>query len=272
MEVQTLPHLPCVNLLGVTIDPLPLQDLLGRMEQALRENQRLLIANVNTHALNLAAEHPDFRTLLNRADIVFCDGIGVRLGAWLTGQRLPHRYTPPDWIDELCRRCRDGGHSLFFLGAKPGVAERAARILAARWPGLTIAGAQHGYFDKTPGSAENDQMVAQINAARPQVLLVGFGMPLQEEWLDANWSGLDVNVALTVGALFDYVAGEVPRPPRWMTDHGLEWLGRLLIEPGRLWRRYLVGNPLFLWRALGQRALGQRALGTKISPQSRRER
>lgn len=272
MEVQTLPHLPCVNLLGVTIDPLSLQDLLGRIEQALRANQRLLIANVNTHALNLAAEHPDFRTFLNRADIVFCDGIGVRLGAWLTGQRLPHRYTPPDWIDELCRRCRDGGHSLFLLGAKPGVAEKAAGILAARWPGLTIAGAQHGFFDKTPGAFDNERVVAQINEARPQMLLVGFGMPLQEEWLDANWPRLDVNVALTVGALFDYVAGEVPRSPRWMTDHGLEWLGRLLIEPRRLWRRYLVGNPLFLWRALGQRARGQRVRGTKISPQSRRER
>lgn len=258
---------PRVTLLGVTIDPLSLDALLDRMEAALRAHARLRVCYVNAHALNLAADQPHFRTLLNRADIVFCDGFGVRLGAWLTGQRLPHRYTPPDWIDELCRRCRDGGHSLFLLGAKPGVAEKAAAILAERWPGLTIAGAHHGYFDKTPGSAENGQVVAQINAARPGVLLVGFGMPAQEMWLDANWPNLTVNVALTVGALFDYVAEEVPRAPRWVTDNGLEWLARLLIEPKRLGRRYLVGNPLFVWRVLGQRLRD----GSKHSPQSRKE-
>lgn len=259
--------LPRVTLLGVTIDPLSLDALLNCMEQALCANRRLLVANVNAHALNLAAEQPNFRAALNRADIVFCDGVGVRLGAWLTGQRLPHRFTPPDWIDELCRRCRDGGHSLFLLGAKPGVAEKAAQILADRWPGLTIAGTHHGYFDKTPGSAENEAVVAQLRAVRPNVLLVGFGMPAQEAWLDANWPHLAVNVALTVGALFDYVAGEVPRAPRWATDNGLEWLGRLLIEPRRLGRRYVVGNPLFVWRVLGQRMRG-----IKTPPQSRKER
>ena len=103
-------------------------------------------------------------------------------------------------------------------------------------------------------------MVAQINVASPGVLLVGFGMPTQEIWLDANWPDLTVNVALTVGALFDYVAAAVPRAPRWATDNGLEWLGRLLIEPRRLGRRYLVGNPLFVWRVLGQRLRGEKAI------------
>lgn len=256
-SVAPLPH---VTLLGVTIDPLSLDALLNRIEEALHTHRRLFIANVNAHALNLAVEQPDFQHTLNRADIVFCDGVGVRLGAWLTGQRLPHRFTPPDWIDELCRRCRDGGHSLFLLGARPGVAEKAAGILAERWPGLTIAGTHHGFFDKTPHSAENEQVLAQINAARPGVLLVGFGMPAQELWLDANWPDLTADVALTVGALFDYVAGEVPRAPRWITDNGLEWLGRLLIEPRRLGRRYLVGNPRFVARVLGQRLRGEKAI------------
>jgi len=256
---RSVAPLPRVTLLGVTIDPLSLDAVLVRIEQALSRGDRLLIANVNAHALNLAAEQPDFQDALNRADVVFCDGFGVRLGAWLTGQRLPHRFTPPDWIDELCCRCRDGGHSLFLLGAKPGVAEKAGAILAERWPGLTIAGTHHGFFDKTPGSAENEQVMAQINAVRPGVLLVGFGMPAQEMWLDANWPNLTVNAALTVGALFDYVAEEVPRAPRWVTDNGLEWLARLLIEPKRLGRRYLVGNPLFVWRVLGQRLRGEKA-------------
>ena len=252
MEAHALPQLPRVTLLGVTIDPLSLDALLDRMQASLRTGARQRICYVNAHALNLATEQPTFRTILNRADIVFCDGYGVVLGARLTGQRLPHRFTPPDWIDDLCRRCRDGGWSIFLLGAKPGVAEQAGRILVERWPGLTVAGTHHGYFDKTPGSAENEQVVAQINQARPDMLLVGFGMPAQEAWLDDHWSQLDVTVGLTVGALFDYVAGTVVRAPRWVTDNGLEWLGRLVVEPRRLGRRYLIGNPLFIWRVLRQ--------------------
>ena len=87
----------------------------------------------------------------------------------------------------------------------------------------------------------------------PDILIVGFGMPLQERWLMQNWENLDARVALTGGAVFDYVSGEVRRGPRVLTDNGFEWLARFLIEPGRLWRRYLVGNPLFLWRVLQQR-------------------
>ena len=125
--------------------------------------------------------------------------------------------------------------------------------ICARYPGLRIAGTYHGYFDKTPGSPENEAVLQRINAARPNILILGFGMPLQERWLLENWERVDANLALTGGAVFDYLSGELRRPPRWMTEHGLEWLGRMLIEPRRLWRRYVVGNPLFLWRVLLQR-------------------
>jgi N-acetylglucosaminyldiphosphoundecaprenol N-acetyl-beta-D-mannosaminyltransferase len=92
-----------------------------------------------------------------------------------------------------------------------------------------------------------------INATSPDILLVGLGMPIQERWLMENWGFVKAKVALPVGALFDYLAGEIPRAPHWMTDHGLEWLGRLIVEPRRLWRRYLLGNPRFLWLVLKQR-------------------
>ena len=126
-------------------------------------------------------------------------------------------------------------------------------ILKQQFTDLSIAGAQHGYFDKSPDSVENEAVLQAINATRPDILLVGLGMPLQERWLMENWDRIEAKVALPVGALFDYLAGEFPRAPRWMTDHGLEWLGRLIIEPRRLWRRYLLGNPRFLWQVLKQR-------------------
>jgi N-acetylglucosaminyldiphosphoundecaprenol N-acetyl-beta-D-mannosaminyltransferase len=153
----------------------------------------------------------------------------------------------------LGQKCAQHEYSFFLLGAKPGVAERAAAAIQKNAPGLRISGVYHGYFDKSASSPENKMVLDRINSNSTHILLVGFGMPLQEKWLQENWEALQINVALPVGAMFDFLAGETPRGPRWLTDHGFEWLTRLIIEPRRLWRRYLIGIPLFFWRVLLQR-------------------
>jgi N-acetylglucosaminyldiphosphoundecaprenol N-acetyl-beta-D-mannosaminyltransferase len=242
-----------VTLLGVQIHALPLDRLLMIIERTVLKRERALITYVNVHAANLAYEQPWLRAFFNRCDVVFCDGFGVKWGVQLLGGQLPERFTPPDWLPRLAQLSCQHGFTWFLLGNRPSIAEKAAERLRERYPGLQIAGMQHGYFDKTFGGAENEAVIHAINTTRPDILFVSFGMPLQERWLSENWARLNVNVALTVGALFDYVAGQTPRGPRWMTDHGWEWLARLLIEPRRLWKRYLVGNPLFLWRVLRQR-------------------
>ena len=191
--------------------------------------------------------------MLNAAEVVFCDGDGVRLGARWLGHRLPTRITYADWLWELARFAEPRGYSFFFLGARPDVADRAAARLQAQFPSLRIVGTHHGFFDKSIDGEENRAVLRQINEAQPNILVLGFGMPLQERWLLENWDRVEANIVLTGGAVFDYVSGELARAPRWMTDHGLEWLGRLLIEPKRLWKRYLVGNPVFLYRVLQQR-------------------
>ena len=136
------------------------------------------------------------------------------------------------------------------------MAEKAAVQLRARFPQLRIQGAYHGYFDKSPGHPENKATLEAIRAAQPDILLVGFGMPAQEKWLQENWERLDVSVAITVGALFEYISGELARGPRWMTENYLEWLARLIISPRRYAKRYLRDNPLFLVRILKQRFFG----------------
>ncbi len=243
-------NLKTIKLLGVNISTLRLKELLNQIVITFKENGQLRIANVNIFALNLAYEMPYFRQTLNNFDIVFCDGVGVQWAANLTGQSIPERYTPPDFANQLCQILIQENRSLFLLGAKPKVAERAALILQKKNKGLIIAGTQHGYFDKKFDSIENQAVIEKINQAQPSLLLVAFGMPQQEEWLAENWSSLKVNVALTVGALFDTLAGDIPRAPRWITDYGFEWLARLIIEPKRLWKRYLIGNPLFFWRLI----------------------
>jgi len=235
------------------INALTVQQLHEQINLVIRKKDRELMLHVNVHALNLAFQKPGLRGFLNQAYLVFCDGAGVMLGARLLGHNLPQRITYADWTWQLAEFAAPRGFTFFFLGARPGVADKAAANLKVRFPDLRIVGTHHGYFNKSPGSAENEAVIEQINAVKPNILIVGFGMPLQERWLMENWDRIDANVALTGGAVFDYVSGELQRAPRWMTDNGLEWLGRLLIEPRRLWKRYLIGNPLFIWRVFKQR-------------------
>jgi N-acetylglucosaminyldiphosphoundecaprenol N-acetyl-beta-D-mannosaminyltransferase len=137
------------------------------------------------------------------------------------------------------------------------VAEKAAARLQGRFGSLRIAGTHHGYFNKGIDHPENLTVVEHINRVRPDILILGFGMPLQERWLLENWDRLDARTALAGGAAFDFIYGDLKRAPGWMNNHGMEWLGRFLIEPRRLWHRYLIGNPLFLWRVVRYQMTGK---------------
>jgi N-acetylglucosaminyldiphosphoundecaprenol N-acetyl-beta-D-mannosaminyltransferase len=240
-----------INLLGVQVDQLSLRDLLQRIISFVVSDAQHRVLYANVHVLNAAYQDRELKHVLNQADLVYCDGAGVKWGARLLGEELPERMTGADWIYDLCATCQERGFSLYFLGGEPGVAARAAEILQARYRGLKIAGTHHGHYGHD--GPENDDIVAEINDLRPDILLVGFGTPLQEKWIHRNSSRLGAPVVWAVGALVDFVAGKIPRAPRWMLDHGLEWLYRLWVEPRRLWQRYVLGNPLFIWRVIRQR-------------------
>lgn len=242
-----------IEVLGVRVDRLTVGELHRRIERIIRSDGHGLVLNVNVHAINLAYRDPELRSFFNAAAVVFCDGAGVMLGARILGGHIPERITYADWMWQLAAFAAENGISLYFLGAHPGVAERAAGRLRERFPNLRIAGVRDGYFDKSPGGVENESVLQEIKAAKPDILITGFGMPLQERWLMRNWDRVEAHVALTGGAVFDYVSGKLRRGPRFLTDNGFEWLARLIVEPGRLWRRYVLGNPVFLLRVLRQR-------------------
>jgi N-acetylglucosaminyldiphosphoundecaprenol N-acetyl-beta-D-mannosaminyltransferase len=210
---------------------------------------------VNAHVLNQSRASTELRSTLETADLVYCDGYGVRLAAKALGVEIPHRMTGADWIWGLAALCEGNGQSVYLLGSEPGVAQEAARRLHRWFPRLRIVGAHHGYFDL--GSPHDERVIEDINERKPDILLVGMGTPKQELWVDRRWQQVDVDVLWTVGALFDYVSGRVPRAPAWLADNGLEWIFRLAIEPQRMWRqrmwrRYLLGNPVFISRVLSQ--------------------
>jgi N-acetylglucosaminyldiphosphoundecaprenol N-acetyl-beta-D-mannosaminyltransferase len=228
-----------LTLLGVEVDPLTIPELNARIAGAVVRGERLVVGGHNSHSVYLYHRDPAMRDFHARADVVRIDGMPLLLFARLLGCRLrrEQRVTYMDWLNPLLNEARKGGWRLFYLGGKPGVAESAAGMLRAEFPGLIVE-ARHGYI----GSSERENQVAldQINSFGAHVLMVGMGMPRQEHWILANLERVQANAILAVGACFDYVAGAIPTPPRWMGRTGLEWLYRLLSEPGRLWRRYLV--------------------------------
>jgi N-acetylglucosaminyldiphosphoundecaprenol N-acetyl-beta-D-mannosaminyltransferase len=205
---------------------------------------------VNAHVLNQSRENPVLRDTLEAADLIYCDGYGVRLAAKALDVEIPHRMTGADWIWGLAALCETEAKSVYLLGSEPAVAKAAADRLQSWYPGLQVSGTHHGYFE--PGSAHDDRVVEDINARRPDIVLVGMGTPKQELWVEHNAARVDTDVLWTVGALFDYVSGRIPRAPAWLADNGLEWIFRLAIEPQRMWRRYLLGNPVFVSRVMAQ--------------------
>jgi N-acetylglucosaminyldiphosphoundecaprenol N-acetyl-beta-D-mannosaminyltransferase len=205
---------------------------------------------VNAHVVNQSRVTPGLDLALQRADLVYCDGYGVRLAARVLGLPVPHRMTGADWIWGLATLCERSSQPIYLLGSEPPIAREAAARLRRWYPKLDVVGAHHGFFGLD--SPHNERVIEDINAHGPSIVLVGMGTPKQELWVDRYAERLNGAVVWTVGALFDYVSGHTPRAPRWLADNGLEWIFRLTIEPQRMWRRYLLGNPIFLSRVASE--------------------
>jgi N-acetylglucosaminyldiphosphoundecaprenol N-acetyl-beta-D-mannosaminyltransferase len=236
-----------VIMLGTNFHKLNVKDLIHYIVSQARLPKKTIVGNVNVRAMNFAYDLPWYRNFLNRSDLVFCDGFGVLLGAKCCGYSLDseHRMTCPDFIEDLAKSCEKTNTSIYILAGKPGVVDIAIRKLVCIAPNLNIQG-HHGYFDKQ--GAENDRVIQEINYLKPDVLYVGFGMPLQEKWIIDNLDRIEAKVFLPLGACLDFYTGSIYRGPKVMTNMGLEWVTRLLTEPHRLWSRYVIGNPLFFCR------------------------
>ncbi|KYC40582.1 hypothetical protein WA1_26045 [Scytonema hofmannii PCC 7110] len=196
----------------------------------------------NAHTMVTATKNTALAEALEHSDLLLADGSGVRWGSALLGTPIVHNLNGTDLVPALCKNGATKGLSVYLLGAKPSVAEEAATNLKKTYPGLVIAGTQDGYFSES----ETSQVLEAIRVARPHLLLVAMGVPLQEIWIDRYASQLPGITCMGVGGLFDFVAERVPRAPSSIRAIGMEWLWRLAMEPKRLWRRYFIGNFIFL--------------------------
>jgi N-acetylglucosaminyldiphosphoundecaprenol N-acetyl-beta-D-mannosaminyltransferase len=238
------PTPPILHFFGIDITNTTMDEAVDWMVKRVRNSATAFVAFVNPDCLNIAYGHEKYRQVLSHATRVLPDGIGINLGCRMMGVSLLANVNGTDLFPRLCERAAAEGVSLFLLGAKPGVAETVSRKMQERFPGLAIAGVQDGYFKPE----ETERVIEEINQSQANILLVAFGAPKQEQWLAEHHDKLKPWVRVGVGGLFDFYSGRFPRAPIWMREIGLEWTWRLLQEPGRMWRRYLIGNPLFLYR------------------------
>jgi N-acetylglucosaminyldiphosphoundecaprenol N-acetyl-beta-D-mannosaminyltransferase len=237
-----------LSILGVAIDDVTEEQALARIATFITAGGPHQIVTVNPEFVMEARHNVAFRATLAAADLATPDGIGLLLVARWRGTPLRGRVTGVELTNLVAAEGARRGWSVFLLGAAPGVAERAAAALQARYSGLRIAGCYAG----SPGPEDEPGIRSLILAARPDVLLVAYGHPAQDLWIARNQPHVRVPVAIGVGGVFDYLAGVAPRAPGWMRRLGLEWLYRLARQPRR-WRRILTAVPLFLWAALRER-------------------
>jgi len=236
-----------LTVLGVTILNVTKSRGIELLENVFRQNQARAhsVFFVNANVLNLACGDPAYRAVLQGSDFVFADGTGIRWAARLQGVRLADNLVGTDFTPALFSATAGRGYSYFLLGGDENTVVQAAGYAQDRFPGWRLAGYHHGFLKD---DSHNAAALEKINAARPHVLLVGMGNPLQERWIAANQSRLRAPVCLAIGGLFDYWAGNVSRAPQWIRRIGHEWIWRLYQQPFDKARRYLIGNPLFLWR------------------------
>lgn len=235
-----------LNILGLNLHPVDADAVHRFIEETIQRSQQALILNLNINAVNLALQNAWFKEFVNAGQLVFCDGDGVRWGLRCLGIHPPPKVTYNVWMWQLGDFCQSRGYSLYFLGGKPGVAEEARQKMLVRFPALKILGASDGYFEKR--GLETEARIAEINRLAPDILVTGFGMPVQEKWLMENWGAVKAHIFLNGGAVFDFISGRVKRAPEWLVRMEMEWLYRFYLEPKRLFKRYVFGNPYFFFQ------------------------
>ncbi|MCL6629510.1 MAG: WecB/TagA/CpsF family glycosyltransferase [Armatimonadetes bacterium] len=233
-----------VHILGVDISAVDTKSTLAILEDYIREGKPRMVVTADSSAVVLAQHDEELRNIINSADLVTPDSVGILWAAKRFGTPLPERVSGVDIFEFLCERAALNGYKIFLLGAAPGVAEAAVNKLKQRYPGLVVAGTHHGFF----GQEESPRVVEKIRACKPDILFVAMGIPKQEKWIAANIHQLQVPVCIGVGGTLDVVSGRVKRAPKWMQDMGLEWLYRLATNPRKI--RKCSTLPVFVYLVL----------------------
>jgi N-acetylglucosaminyldiphosphoundecaprenol N-acetyl-beta-D-mannosaminyltransferase len=231
---------------GISIFNSSSEELVSRIEENLKSKTSTHIVALNPDGFLISQLDPDFRRILSIAEFVICDGVGILIASRLfSEQKIMHRLVGSGLMMRLCELSASKGHRVFLLGGTEGAAERCASSLQKRMPSLQIVGTYEPPLVTNELCFDNAEIVESINSQTPDILFVALGAPKQEKWIERHRRELAAPILMGVGASFDFIGGKVPRAPVWMQRVGIEWLFRLLVEPKRLAKRYLIGIPRF---------------------------
>ncbi len=236
-----------VNILGVDVDAVTMAEAVDVVRRAMDTRAGVMVATANAEMLMRATHDEELRRILNASALVVPDGAGTVWAARHLGHAMPERVAGYDLAQELLRCAPAEGRRVYFFGSAPGVAEKAKAKAEQLYPGIEIVGVRNGFFSP----ADNAAIIAEIRAARPDLLLVALGVPKQEKWIAAHLAELDVPVAIGVGGTLDVMAGVMKRAPYWMQKAKLEWLFRGLMQPKRAGR--LLALPKFVLKVHASR-------------------
>ncbi len=237
-----------VRVFGLAIENTTVAAATSSWIDAARRRRKLRAVFVNAHVVNEMAANSDYRAVVASADRLYADGSGLALAARFAAEPLRDNVNGTDLFPALAAAAASAHVKIFLLGGRPGIAEAARQHMVGFGLGGAIVGTHHGYF--APGSADEDAAIAAANASGADIVLVAMGVPMQDQWIARHAHRLDASVLAGVGGLFDFFAGKIERAPHLMRVVGCEWVWRLLLEPRRMARRYLLGNVNFIALAL----------------------
>lgn len=237
-------HHQKIKIMGVSFDRVTLDQAYEKVLEFLEKGRTHIVVTPNSEIVMAAQDDKELLGILNRADMVVADGIGVVMASRFCGKPLPERVTGFDLMTKILEKAPEKGHTIFLLGGKPGIALKAAEKMKNKYPGLKIVGCHHGYFD----AIEEKNILKEINSAQPDFLFVAMGAPKQEKWIYSNKDIINARVCMGVGGSLDVYAGITKRAPAVFRKLGLEWFYRLIKQPRRI--RRMMALPRFAIRVL----------------------
>lgn len=230
--------------LGIKVADINREEMVDRIISLAKTPGKNTAFYINAHCANIAHRDPEYLRILNQASIVYAGGQGIVWAAKLLNLPIKQRINIIDFLEPLVFRLKENNLSLYLLGGESGYIQKASSALESM--GLKILGARSGFFD----AKEESQIIEEINVLRPNILMVGMGVPKQEKWIDQHLQALNVNLCWGVGGFFKIASGLIKRTPRWISSSGLEWVYLSICEPKRFFARYLISHPQFILRVI----------------------
>jgi N-acetylglucosaminyldiphosphoundecaprenol N-acetyl-beta-D-mannosaminyltransferase len=232
-----------IKIFNIKVHPLHRSDFISLIKSNIENGNRMVQFGVNSATVNEATRDEKFRNVINNADLINIDGMSVVWALRSLGYKVPERVATPDLADDVLAMAEKEKFSIFLLGAREEILLLCQKKLKEIFPEMSIAGYQNGYYQ----TEEENKIIDMINTAKPDILLIGMSSPKKELFFEQYKHTLSAKYILGVGGYFDILSGHTKRAPKWMQNIGLEWVFRLVQEPRRMWRRYLIGNNKFLW-------------------------